>query len=283
MLIFTAFQNTLLCLIALFGTYLVFEFVTLWRRDFPDGFYYAGYAHQGAAWLTIALAIATGLLSLIFRGDTLSDPRLPRLKTLAWAWSILNFLLASAVYNRLAIYVGYNGLTTLRIVGFFGTTAVVVGFSMVVMKIALNKGFWWLVRTQITALTMCVIVYTIFPVDYVAHRYNAGRILDGHLHPSVMIAVKPKDDSGYLPMLSLVETQDPVIRDGVRALLAERQLEIEQRYDERTWHWTMHQQATRALYRRMRENESLWASYRRDSKTRDEAIRSFRASAMRWY
>jgi len=57
--LYSAYRNTLMTLIVLFTIYLVFEFITLWRREFPPGFYYAGYAHQGAAWLTFALALAT--------------------------------------------------------------------------------------------------------------------------------------------------------------------------------------------------------------------------------
>ncbi|MFO1022308.1 MAG: hypothetical protein U0903_16680, partial [Planctomycetales bacterium] len=69
--LFSAFRNTLSLVIVLFGAYLVFEFKTLWFRVFPAGFYYSGYAHEGAAWLTVALALATALLSLIFRGRVL--------------------------------------------------------------------------------------------------------------------------------------------------------------------------------------------------------------------
>src|SRR5258706_5161025 len=56
---FVAVRNMLLGVIGLFAVYLVFEFATLWFRKFPPGFYYAGYAHEGAAWLTAALALAT--------------------------------------------------------------------------------------------------------------------------------------------------------------------------------------------------------------------------------
>lgn len=66
--LYAAFRNTLLTVIGLFGAYLVFEFRTLWFREFPQKFHYSGYAHEGAAWLTIALALATAVLSLIFRG-----------------------------------------------------------------------------------------------------------------------------------------------------------------------------------------------------------------------
>ncbi len=48
------------------------------------------------------------MLSLIFRGRVLADPRLPRLRRLAWLWSAENMLLAAAVYHRLFIYIGFN-------------------------------------------------------------------------------------------------------------------------------------------------------------------------------
>jgi len=128
--LFTAFRNTLVTVIGLFSVYLVFEFRTLWFREFPLGFYYSGYAHKGAAWLTVALALATVTLSLFFRGSMLRDPRLPRLRQLAWIWSALNLVLALSVYNRLLIYIAYNGMTRMRIVGFLGITSVVIGPSL---------------------------------------------------------------------------------------------------------------------------------------------------------
>ncbi len=281
--LYLAFRNTLLCLIALFGVYLVFEFQTLFRREFPEGFYYAGYAHEGAAWLTVALALATGTLSVIFHGATLSDPRIGRLKTLAGVWSATNLLLAVAVYNRLTIYVQFNGLTYLRIVGYFGITAVVVGFVLVIAKITLAKGFWWLMRAQMTALLLSLVTLSLFPADWVAHRYNVAAVTGGYLPPSVMIAVKDMDDSGYLTLLPLADCPDQTIREGVRAMLAEKQIEIEQRDASRAWHWTRYQAATDQLYSRLADQESKWHHYLRDSRRRNQAISAFEDYAMRWY
>ncbi len=132
--LYLSWRNSLAVVVILFAVYLVFEFRTLWFRQFPRGFYYAGYAHEGAAWLTIALGLATAVLSLIFRGRTLADVRVKRLQRMAWVWSAENLLLAAAVYKRLSIYVGFNGLTPLRILGFYGVTAVVVGFLLVMVK-----------------------------------------------------------------------------------------------------------------------------------------------------
>ena len=88
------------------------ELEAIWRREAP-------------------LALATVVLSLIFRGRTLGDPRLPALQRLAWIWSLENGLLAITVYNRLLIYIGFNGMTRMRLVGLFGISCVVVGFALV--------------------------------------------------------------------------------------------------------------------------------------------------------
>jgi hypothetical protein len=101
--LYLAWRNSLALVVLIYAAYLVFEFRTLWFRQFPRGFYYSGYAHEGAAWLTIALALATSILSLIFRGRILADGRVNRLQRLAWVWSAENLLLAAAVYNRLFI------------------------------------------------------------------------------------------------------------------------------------------------------------------------------------
>ncbi|MBL4885053.1 MAG: DUF4173 domain-containing protein, partial [Planctomycetaceae bacterium] len=147
--LFDAFRNSLVMVILLFGGYLIFEFSTLWQREFPEGFYYSGYAHQGSAWLTLALAISTLILSIIFRGQILNDPRLTRLKTMAWVWSFENLLLAVAVYNRLHIYVGFNGMTRMRVIGILGITAVVLGFLLVIWKINRHYHFSWLLKRQL--------------------------------------------------------------------------------------------------------------------------------------
>ena len=147
--LYAACRNTLVTVIVLFAIYLVFEFKTLWWRVFPPGFHYSGYAHEGAAWLTVALALATLILSLAFRGSILLDPRLRALRRWAWIWSLENVLLAIAVYHRLYIYIGFNGMTRMRIVGIFGISAVLVGFLLVLWKIAHHRGFLWLLRRHL--------------------------------------------------------------------------------------------------------------------------------------
>lgn len=218
--LFLAYRNTLWSVIGLFALYLVFEFSTLWFRTFPENFYYAGYAHQGAFWLTVALGLATLVLSIVFQGDVLRDPRLRTLKRLAILWSVENLVLSAAVYNRLFIYIDFNGMTRMRVVGLLGITAVVAGFGLVVVKILHTRGVVWLLHRQLWVPVLALIAYAALPVDWLVQRYNTRLVLSQNPAPAVQIAAHRTSAEGVLPLTDLVDVEDEVIRDGVRALLA---------------------------------------------------------------
>jgi len=281
--LFASIRNMLVAVIGLFAVYLIFEFSTLWFRTFPVGFYYAGYAHEGAAWLTAALALATLILSLIFRGRVLADPRLAQLRLLAWIWSAQNLLLALAVYHRMYIYIDFNGMTRMRMIGLFGISAVVVGFLLVLWKIVKNRGFAWLVERQLLALAAAIYVFALTPVDTIVHSYNVRQILAGDLAPAVQISVHPNSAEGFLVLEPLVDCSDPIIRDGIRALLAQQELDVERRVAEsRRLGWTSLQAADEMLLVRLRENRSRWSEYRSDTK-RNAALQQFHRYAYQWY
>lgn len=218
--LYPALRNTFLSVNVLFAIYLLYEFSTLWFRSFPADFYYAGYAHQGAFWLTVALALATLILSTTFRGDTLLDPRLPTLRRLAGVWSFQNLLLSMAVYNRMFIYIDFNGMTRLRIVGLLGITCVLLGFALVVIQFVKSKGFVWLIHRQLWVPTLAVVGYAILPVDWMVNEYNARCVARQELAPSVQIIAQPTTAEGMLPVLSLADHENETIRDGVRAMMA---------------------------------------------------------------
>lgn len=281
--LYAALRNTLVAVIVLFAVYLGFEFKTLWFQVFPEGFYYAGYAHEGAAWLTVALALATLVLSAIFRGRVLCDPRLPRLRRLAWIWSAENLVLALAVYHRLFIYIGFNGMTRMRTVGLFGISAVLVGFVLVVWKIIHKRDFVWLIERQLWTLALAVYLFALTPVDALVHRYNVERILAGDPAPSVQISVHPIDSEGILVLPPLADCQDSIIREGVLAMLAQRATEAESlaraREEE---NWTSYQLADRMLLEKLQAVRSDWSEYL-DPVKRSKAIDRFKKYAYQWY
>jgi hypothetical protein len=282
--VYPAFRNTLFTVIVLFAAYLVFEFMTLWFRDFPKGFYYSGYAHQGAAWLTLALALSTAILSLVFRGRILQDPRLPKLRGLAWIWSLENMLLAIAVYHRLYIYIGFNGMTRMRTVGFFGMSAVVAGFILVLWKIALNRDFLWLVRRQLWALAITIYLFVLTPVDTIVVSYNVRRIMSGDSAPSVQIIVHEINSEGVLLLQPLLDCDDLIIREGVRALLAQHHEKAEELAAERQEKgWTSFQIADHIVLQKLHAAGSNWADYA-DRSERQAVLKRFHDYAYhQWY
>ncbi|HUT89754.1 MAG TPA: DUF4153 domain-containing protein [Thermoguttaceae bacterium] len=282
-LLYSPFRNTLVTVIGLFAVYLVFEFKTLWFREFPEGFYYSGYAHEGAAWLTVALGLATVVLSFIFRGRVLLDARLPRLRRLAWVWSLENVLLAIAVYHRMTIYIGFNGMTRMRTVGLFGMTCVVAGFLLVVWKIVRNRDFVWLMRRHLWALALAVYLFALWPTDAIVHCYNVRRILSGDPAPSVQISVHPISSEGVLLLLPLVDCNDATVREGVRAMLADR-LDQAESLARRRQHqgWTAYQIADRVALERLRAESTRWAEYT-DRQKREAALEEFHEYAYQWY
>ena len=281
--LYAPFRNTLATVIVLFAVYLVFEFNSLWFRVFPEGFHYSGYAHEGAAWLTVALALATVVLSLILRGRILLDPRSGRLRRLAWIWSFENVLLGIAVYHRLYIYIGFNGMSRMRTVGIFGMSCVVAGFILVVWKIVYNRDFVWLMRRHLWALALTIYLFALTPVDTIVTGYNVRRSLSGDPAPSVQISVHPISSEGVLLLLPLVECDDRIIRRGVTAMLADRHDAAEALLGQRRKQgWTAHQVADCVVLQRLRAAAGNWARYT-DRPKREAALKRFHDYAYQWY
>ena len=277
-------RNTMVTVAILFAVYLVFEFQTLWFREFPAGFHYSGYAHQGAAWLTVALVVATGMLSLIFRGDLLSDPRLGQLKMLAWIWSLENLILGLAVFNRMFIYIHFNGMTRMRVIGLFGISAVIVGFAIVVTKIIRNRSFLWLLRAHLVTLAAAFYLYSLTPVDWFTTGYNVRRIMAGDLAPAVQISVHPIDSQGLMRLRPLVDHQNRTIRDGIRAVLAEAHLRAERKATRANRAgWSEYQISDQWVLSGFRKHHQQWRDHYRDDAKRKTDYQRFADFVYQWY
>ncbi len=271
-------RNTLAGLVCLFAGYLVFEFYYLWWKDIPQGFRYSEYAHQGAAWLTLALAVSTFLLGIVFRNDMRSDPRVVRLKKVVRVWSVENFTLALCAYHRLWIYIQYNGLSRMRVIGIFGASVVVAGFCLVVLMVAKRRNLAWVISRQLLALALTIYLLIITPVDWFTTRYNVGRILSGDHAPSVQLAYHRIGPDGILEILPLLESDSEDIRDGVRGLLARTQDEFGSQRG-----WTHYQIKAARVQRVLGEHQQTWAQYSKDRLLMMGALERFRTNTRKWY
>ena len=284
--LYLGFRNTLISVIVIFGAYLLFELRAFTSGKPPEGFTYSSYAHEGAAWLTVALGLSTITLSLIFRGDFVRDKRYGRLERLAWGWSVLNFLLAVAVINRMWIYVSYNGMTMMRIVGFLGISAVLLGFILVLVKIHRRHEFRWLLRRQSWVAGLMLWILSVLPVDVLIHRYNVHAILNGNPAPIVQITAHAFSNECLNELVPLCDSDDPLVAAGIRQLLTERQAELEEEIKRQETTepndassqsgtaWTDRQWYRASVLNRLHDSKAQWRYERQQTEQRDSEVAS---------
>lgn len=281
-------RNTLCYLIGVFGVYLWMEFRNMWFREFPEGFYFSGYAHQGAAWLTIALGLTTIVLSIIFSHHSQetaisNDSSLHTLRLLGQIWFIQNLLLALCVYNRMYVYIDFNGMTRLRILGLLGITCVVAGLVLVLMRIYRGWRFSSLVYRQFWTMTCFLFIYLLIPLDAIVYRYNVRCIQSINPRPSVQIVAHNISPEGVMELIPLVHASDDIIREGMRAFLAQKHIEIQGRLTLAEGNWQYYQGADARLIAKLDEIREELQLYLDPVSDRLTPIERFREFAMRWY
>ncbi len=279
----TLIRNTLIVVIGVFAVFLSYEWYSLWFRTFPEGFYYSGYAHEGAAWLTIALGMSTVVLSVMFSPSIQHDPKIRTLKMLAMAWSACNLLLAIAVYHRMMIYVNFNGMTRMRIVGFVGATCVLVGFLFVIARVLRGHDWRWLIHRHSWALVISIYALSILPMDWLAHRWNVHQVTTRNFPPAVQISVHPITDEGWITLFPLLDSDEPILREGITAMLAQRQLDLEQDEPLRRKSWKSYQASQQMLMNQFDRYHDQLLPYLESESTRRNAILQFKDWAYRWY
>jgi hypothetical protein len=272
-------RNTLVSVVALFAAYLAYEVAYLIVRKIPQGFYYSGYAHAGAFWLTVALAFSTFTLGGVLRGHLLAHPRIGMLKRLTWIWAVENMVLAACVFHRLDLYIDYNGLSRARVVGIYGVAAVAIGFLLAVRKALADRTLVWLIRRDLWALFCVTFAWALTPVDWIVTRYNVASILGGNPAASVQIGFHEIDAEGIPALLPLLDSTQADIREGVKALLARRQIELQR---EATSGWRSRQLAADLALRSMKPREADWAEYR-DQALRKEQEKKFSDFTRSWW
>jgi hypothetical protein len=119
----------------------------------------------------------------------------------------------------LLIYVDFNGMTRMRVVGFLGISAVVGGFVLVLLKIVQRQKSIRLIRRQVWVLAFAIYLYIVLPVDILVHRYNVKRIMAGSPEPCVQISEHPISIDAITQLLRLLDCEYPIIVDGVQATL----------------------------------------------------------------
>jgi hypothetical protein len=135
-------------------------------------------------------------------------------------------------------------------------------------------------RRHLWTLAIAFTLLQLTPRDAIVFRYNARQILAGNPAPSVQITVQPISAEGWLQMEPLFTSDNEVVREGVKAMLAEHVIALRGRAEPR--HWTRYQMAEENVLERFKESPALFPAYDDDS-ARNAARERFVKYAYRWF
>lgn len=259
-------RNLLVGVNVLFIAYNALDAVYLWAGTPPPGLDHTTYAHRGTAWLTVGLILSTVVLGIIFRGNmNARTPQTRLVRTLALVWGAQNFILAAGTFRRISMYVHDSGLTILRCLGFMGVVVVAVGFALIVLKIARRHTTLWLLRRQLDAFLVSLVLWTVAPVDKIVWSFNVARIERGDNAALVHLFEQRISPEGVPALAELLDHDDPLVVAGVSYELAQ-QREVLMAQQRRNRHWTTSElsrgRAMRALVRLpAKPSQDLYPSY----------------------
>jgi hypothetical protein len=215
-------RNALLALNALFLVQTALDAGYIVSGSPPRGLDTQHYAHAGAFWLTIALVLLTTVIGIMFRGALAHDERAKSIRWLAWGWMAQGLAMAAGTYRRIEMHVEWSGLSDLRIVGILGTTLVVCGVILVGIKLRRQKTFTWLVRRQLDAFAITLVLYSVTPTHLLSAKVNVARIASGEYRPVLHTFRQAHETESAATLIPLLEHSDRRVREGVAALLAEK-------------------------------------------------------------
>lgn len=234
--LYPAARNALVAVNLLFLVYNLLDAVYLWwHAALPEGISFSAYAHRGVTWLTFALFLSTAAIGAILADPIRRDRRVGRLVALSLVWAAQNGVLAVGALRRIHLYMEYNGLTYLRLVGITGVLLVAVGLGLMVWKIVRGKTFLWLVRRDALAFYVAGILFALAPVDGIVAVWNVRRLDGANLRPLAWLARDGLGREGLVAVFPLLDHPDPTVRIGAAAEALRLAEDLGGETDRRAW------------------------------------------------
>lgn len=213
---------TLVVVNVLFFAYNVLDAIVLIGGRPPADVTTQAYAHQGAAWLTVALGLTTATLSLCFRDKLTIDERARNIRRMAFGWIAQSMILALFAAERVRMHIEFSGLSDLRFVAMFGIATATMGLAIVAYKIHARRSFMWLFLRQLDAFVIATAIYTLIPTYVISARVNVARIQNGDLGPLVHVEEQARSSEAAPLFLPLLDHENEGVRAGVGAVLNDK-------------------------------------------------------------
>jgi len=164
----------------------------VWFNFEWEGQYLKQFVHEGTYFLILSILISMALVLFYFRGSLNFYSKNRLLKYLSLIWLAQNAILAISVAIRNYWYIDYFALAYKRIGVFIFLLIVVYGLYTVLIKVLRKKSAFYLLKTNIFAVFMVLLLSSFINWDVVIAKYNFKHSEDSFLHLNFMARLSDK-------------------------------------------------------------------------------------------
>lgn len=152
--------------------FLITDVTYLFQLDITENIAYSKSVHQGVYALVFSIVCAIAIILYFFRGNLNFYKKNKPLLYLTYLWIGLNLILTLITCYKNYSYVAELGLTYKRIGVFVYLLLVLGGLITAGIKVAQQKNFWFLFRSNTTIIFMLLILSSAIPWDNTITKYN---------------------------------------------------------------------------------------------------------------
>jgi len=150
------------------------------------------FVHEGTYLLILSILLSIGIMIYFFRANLNFFSKNKTIKWLAYVWIVQNFILVISVAIRNLHYITYYGLAYKRIGVFFFLILVVLGLILLWIKIRKRKTFFYLVKTNLWAAYVLMVLVNFFDWDLIIARHNLAHPLSNNIETSFLLTLADK-------------------------------------------------------------------------------------------
>ena len=88
------------------------------------------------------------------------------------------------------------------------------------LKLRKDRPAGWLLSRYTWTVAAIIWLYSVLPVDFIVWKYNVAAFQAGNKAVLVHVADQPISAEGLIPLFDLLQTEDPIVRNGVAAEIA---------------------------------------------------------------
>ncbi len=148
------------------------DLVVLLSGALPSGITYADFLHQGFWSLVVSVILSLIIVLYFFRRELNFIRNNQKLKTVAYLWMAMNFILVITTISKNTIYVAEYGLTYKRILVYAFLLLTSGGIIITYIKVYATKSNWYFSRKGFGLSLILFAAFSLCPWDEVITHHN---------------------------------------------------------------------------------------------------------------